>query len=186
MRIIAGKYKNRKIDSLKDATYRPSTDKLRQALFSILSSGEFINQPAFLGVDILDLFAGSGSLSFEALSRGARSATLIDREASYLAAIKAFATKLQITSQIKLVQNDATNLPLAQQQYDLIFIDPPYNYQVIDQLLNSLIKNAYLKDQAIIVIELPKKRDILLKENYHLIKEQSYGNSKLLILRYEK
>jgi 16S rRNA (guanine966-N2)-methyltransferase len=186
MRIIAGKNKNRTIPSLKNSDYRPSTTKFREALFSILSSGEFAETMPVENSDILDLYAGTGSLSFEALSRGAKTSTLLDNNKNHLQVAKEFAAQIGEAENIKFLLASAISLPYASSQYSLVFMDPPYYNQFVGKTLSSLIKNNWLKNRAIIVVEMERREDLELPAEIHLIKEKIYGNNKLLILRYEQ
>ncbi len=186
MRIIAGKHKNRVIPSLKNSDYRPSTTKFREALFSILSSGEFADNNPVDGSDVLDLFAGTGSLSFEALSRGAKSITLIDNNKEHLKVAREFAMKIGAEEDAKFLLLSAINLSQAAYKYGLVFMDPPYYNKFVEKALISLIQNQWLENKAIIVIEMEKREDLDLPVSMSLIKEKIYGNNKLLILRYEQ
>ena len=186
MKIIAGKHKNRTIPSLKNSDYRPSTTKFREALFSILSSGEFVDNPPFKDANILDLFSGTGSLSFEALSRGARTITLLDNNKNHLKVAENFAIKIGEESNAYFLLANAINLPFVSKQYSLVFMDPPYYNQFVVKSLRSLIKNKWLKNKAVIVVEIEKREDIDMPKNISLVREKIYGNNKLLILKYEQ
>lgn len=185
MRIIAGKYKNRIIPFSKGYSYRPSTTKFREALFSIMSSGEFICNPLFKNADILDLFAGTGSLSFEALSRGAKTITLLDNKRIYLKIAQDFAIQIGETKNVHYILASAINLPLAYRKYSLIFMDPPYYNQLVKKSLLSLIQNQWLKPNSTIIVEMEKYEELPMLQNVSLIKQKIYGNSQLLILRYD-
>ena len=114
LKIISGKYRNHIIPTAKNIKYRPSTGKLKEAIFSILTSGEFTGNKLFNeNTHILDLFAGSGSLAFESLSRGAGSATLIDIDTSSLKIAEEFAKSLNISDKVNFVNINALNLPKA-------------------------------------------------------------------------
>jgi 16S rRNA (guanine966-N2)-methyltransferase len=186
MKIIAGKYKNRTIPTSKDLDYRPSTTKFREALFSILSSGEFASNKPFKDANVLDLFAGSGSLSFEALSRGAKSITLIDNNSKHLEVAKEFAAKIGEEKNISFLLTSAVTLPYASRRYSLVFMDPPYYNDFIGKALVSLIKNKWLEKSAIIAVEMEKLAEVDLPIGVSVIKEKIYGKNKLLILKYEQ
>lgn len=184
IRIIAGKYNNRIIITSKNADYRPTTGRIREAIFSILTSGEFTGNKLFTGQSkILDLFAGTGSLAFESLSRGASQVTLIDINANYLRAAKKFATQIGEIDRVSLLNIDATSLPKAFIKFDLIFIDPPYYNNLASKAVDSLKKGGWLKNGAILVLELAKIDDFF-DNSLELIKEKIYGDSKLIIARY--
>jgi 16S rRNA (guanine966-N2)-methyltransferase len=185
MRIIAGRYKNRVIPTLKNCDYRPSTTKLREALFSILSSGDFLESKPVEDAVVLDLFAGAGTLSFEALSRGAKNITLIDTNKKYLEQATEFAKKIKEHENVITLIMDATDLRSSQQQYTLVFMDPPYHKNYVNKSLISLVKNNWLKTGAIIAIEISKYDDINFIQQFTLVMEKKYGKNKLLLLRYE-
>ena len=185
IRIIAGKHKNRIIPTKKSSNYRPSTGKFREAIFSILTSGEFLDNPILKGAKVLDLFAGTGSLAFEALSRGAASATLIDNVRVHLEDAKNFANLIGEADNVTALCVDACSLPKALYQYDLIFMDPPYHQNMVEKALTSLEQGEWLKKAALIVIEVPKTQDIKLGPNMELKREKIYGNNKLIMLKYK-
>lgn len=183
IRIIAGKHKNRIIPTLKNSNYRPSTGKIREAIFSILTSGEFSNGRLFTKESkVLDLFAGTGSLAFESCSRGAGAITLVDINANYLQVAKEFASKIGELDKMTFLNINAVALPSAYHSFDLIFIDPPYYHNLVPKAVNTLKKGQWLKDGSIIVVELAKSDDFS-DDSLQLIKEKIYGDSKLLILQ---
>ncbi|AFC71103.1 16S rRNA (guanine(966)-N(2))-methyltransferase RsmD [Rickettsia australis] len=185
LKIISGKYRNQIIPTAKNIKYRPSTGKLKEAIFSILTSGEFTGNKLFNeNPHILDLFAGSGSLAFESLSRGAGFATLIDIDTSSLRIAEEFAKSLNIEDKVNFVNINALNLPQANKAFDLVFIDPPYHKDIVPKVMKLLIKNNWLKDGTIIVIEMAKLDNYVLDENIEILCEKLYGKSKLLVLRY--
>lgn len=185
MRIIAGKYKNRVIPTVKDSDYRPSTAKFREAVFNILFSGEFMKSKPVEGAEVLDLFAGSGSLSFEALSRGATNATLVDINAQHLKMAENFARALGESDNITTHVADATNVRLPQSRFSLVFIDPPYKTQYLKRALDNLATSGCLRKQAIIVVEMSKYDDFEKSQHFVTVKEKLYGNNRLIVLCYE-
>lgn len=184
LKIIAGKHKNRIIPTLKNAKYRPSTAKLREAIFSILTSGEFIENPILPNSNVLDLFSGTGSLAFEALSRGARSVTLIDNTNEYLKSAKLFADNIGEGDNAIFLCMNAFNLPKALYTYNLVFIDPPYHKGLVEKAISSLVRGQWLENQAVLIVESAKTDDFLNPENIELVKERVYGNNKLSVLKY--
>jgi 16S rRNA (guanine966-N2)-methyltransferase len=184
MRIITGKHKGRVIPTLKDSEYRPSTMKFREALFSILSSEEIANSQKLLGAKVLDLYSGTGALAFEALSRGAAKACLIDNNVNYLKTAKQFAEKINEISHIDFLQINALHLPKSSHQYNIVFLDPPYHKNMATKTLESLIKNYWLEDKAIIAVELAKTDDVKEFKELSLVKNKTYGKSKLMIFEY--
>ena len=193
LRIISGDLKGKKVPYLKNANYRPSTSKLREAIFSIISSGEFLEYNLLLGGKLLDICSGTGAISFEAISRGMERVTLIDIESSHIKLARETAEEFGVSDKMSFLRASATSLPKAQQCHNLVFIDPPYdkvNKEFISKILESIISGEWIENSAIIMIETDFRRDIedLLKDDLHqkfeIVKVKLYGNSKLSILRY--
>jgi 16S rRNA (guanine966-N2)-methyltransferase len=184
MKIIAGKHKSRAIPTVKKADYRPSTAKLREAIFSIISSGEFLQNPVIEGAKVLDICSGTGSLAFESLSRGAEHITLIDNQVEYLRCARDFAEKIGEGENITVLHFNALNLPKSAYKYNLIFIDPPYHKNMVAKTISGLIAGNWLQEGAILVIEMAKTDDYVATEQVKVIKEKKYGNSKLLLLEF--
>lgn len=186
IRIISGKYKGRVIPTIKNADYRPSTSKFREALFSILTSAKFAEEDVIPNANILDLYAGTGSLSFEALSRGAQKVTLVDVNEEYLKEAKNFAEKIGADKDISCLKVSAFNLPYSGKKYNLVLMDPPYNKQLVSKTIKSLLKSEWLENGAYICLETSKYEDVDDIKNIIPINERRYGNSKLMIFRYEE
>jgi len=186
MKIIAGKHKNRVIPTSKKADYRPSTTKFREALFSILSSGELADDQPIMGAKVLDLFSGAGSLSFEALSRGAASVTLVDNNSEHLKSALVFAEIIGEKDNVTTLNMNATNLSGSTYKYDLVFMDPPYYNGYVAKAVKSLQMRGWLKDGTIIAIEMSKRDEFQTPAGFRLVKEKIYGNNKLLILKNEQ
>lgn len=186
MKIITGKHKNRVIPTIKGASYRPSTTKFREAIFSILSSGEFLASQPVIGADILDLFAGSGSLSFEALSRGAKTVTLVDINPEYLKIAENFAKKIGESENVATYACDSRTIYLGRNKFSMVFMDPPYHDKYITPTLKNLDEINCLAEDALIVIEMSKYESCSFNSNFLLYTEKIYGNNKLLILKYAK
>lgn len=143
LRIISGKYKSRKINSLlhpdnktgrQNTILRPTSDRARVMLFDILA-----NKTGFSGFRCLDLFAGTGSFGFECLSRGAADCTFVDLSGKNLAIINKTAGELDCVQQTYRVRKDALDfLESDNSEYDLIFADPPYNYEHYEELAQKI------------------------------------------------
>ncbi len=150
MRIIAGELKGRKLHRLEGKQTRPTSDRLRETIFNILS---FKTQQAV----VLDLFAGTGAMAIEALSRGADSAVLVDDSLQAVALISQNIRSFSLEKKARVQRWDiAGNLSFLrhfQPLFDLVFIDPPYNRNLIGPTLHNLLKSASLAAQACIVVE---------------------------------
>lgn len=187
LRIISGKHKNRLIPLVKNATYRPSTNKLREAVFSILVSLEHQGHGVLHDdTDVLDVFAGTGSFAFEALSRGVRSITLVDIEPLYLKSAQDFAAKINEIHSSFFLKMNALNLPVAFKKYGLVFLDPPYYKNMASQALVSLQRGNWLLDGGIIIVEMAKSENLVLEDNIEIVFQRVYGNNQIMVLRYNK
>jgi len=180
MRIIAGYWKGRNLKTVKGLNTRPTADKIKGAIFNILGS-------KVDGAEVLDLFAGTGNLSFEALSRGAQNAVLVEKDNSAAQTIKKNIELLKAENKAKLWQVDAytflTNYN-NQNKYDLIFIDPPYYQRLVPKILEYLKKNLILNPNGVIIVE--TAADEVLPEDIYplelrIVKE--YGSTKIWFIQ---
>lgn len=187
IRIIAGKYKNRLIPTIDKTKYRPSTGKFREAVFSILLSLQSKGYKSIEDAKVLDLFCGTGSLGFEALSRGASFAHFIDIDAEVIQYAKAFSQIIGAVSQTSFTNIDVLDLTKAYRKYDLVFLDPPYYKGLVLKSIEVLIKQNWLNDEAILVAEMATTDNTLTDKlealNLTIIDERVYGKNKLLILQ---
>jgi 16S rRNA (guanine966-N2)-methyltransferase len=185
IKIIAGKHQRQIIPTLKKSDYRPSTNKLREAVFSILLSLEYITLRTIVGSSVLDLFAGTGSFSFEALSRGAENITLIDCNMRYLKLIRKFAYKIGEIERVKILLMNATNLVRSKYKYDFVFIDPPYYHNFVISSLQSLVVQGWLSKGAVIVVKMENtNNELILPKDISIIQIRAYGQHKLLLLQH--
>lgn len=187
MRIIAGKYKGRIFDCLPGKKIRPTSGRMKEAIFSILNSGIFLNEEGKGYIEdaiIADLCCGTGAFSLEALSRGASKAILVDSNFNHLKLAEENAKNIGAGDDIMLVRADSKILPRPPLECDLVFIDPPYETKTIKNILSSLVTKNWLKNNAIIIIESHKTVDYTFDEDFISLDNRSYGNSKILFLRY--
>jgi 16S rRNA (guanine966-N2)-methyltransferase len=187
MRIIAGIHKGRKISSAAGTDVRPTTGRTREALFSILSSGQFLEdgQSILQDARVLDICCGTGTLGLESLSRGAAHVTFIDRDGENLHAVKTSADAFDELRRVTLVRADVTSLPSCHLPYALVFLDPPYYKGLVLPTLKGLISRHWLIPGAVIVIEMGKKETIAVPEEFTLLDERTYGKTRLMILEWQ-
>lgn len=181
MRVISGKAKGRRLRTIAGDATRPTTDRVKESIFSLLG-------PSLLDLQVLDLFAGSGALGIEALSRGASVAVFVDNSAQAIQVIsdnidkcgfKAQATVYRINAKqaIKLLREKGA-------RFNLVFLDPPYNLAGYEELILALIESDLLAEEARIVVEhdykltLPSVIGVL-----SLIKDNKYGDIKISIFQ---
>ncbi len=181
MRIISGKFRGRKLfDSKALKTLRPTTDMAREALFNILFSARFLKEInfSFDNCNFLDVCAGSGAVAFEALSRGAKSAVLIENNFAHLDLIKKNSEILKVENDVKISRLDATKLPQNSEFFDVVFIDPPYEDTYLP-IVESLIKNSWIQKNSLIVIEFKTKNKEISKieDLLKTFEIRSYGST---------
>jgi 16S rRNA (guanine966-N2)-methyltransferase len=186
MRIVAGKFRSASIEAPKGLDTRPTSDRVRQALFNVLEHGA--PRVDFEGCRVLDLFAGSGALGIEALSRGAKFALFIEDSADARAAIRRNVEALNLTGVSKIFRRDATNLGPAQtlQPFDLIFCDPPYGKGLGERALQSAVEGGWATEGAIAVLEERAGLEIHLPAAFEIIDIRDYGDTQILIGKSSK
>src|SRR3954470_14091916 len=152
MRIIGGKFRGRQLTSPEDDSIRPTADRVREAVFNILASR--LGQ-SFDGLRVLDLFAGTGALGLEALSRGATSIVFVDTGAEARGLIRDHIEAFGAGGVAKLLRRDATSLGPAGTMgpVDLVFLDPPYGMGLGEKALASVTEGGWLKPETMLVLE---------------------------------
>jgi 16S rRNA (guanine966-N2)-methyltransferase len=180
IKIISGKYKGLVIPSTENNDFRPTTNKVKQAMFNILFS-KYFNIQDIKNQNVLDLCSGAGGLGFEALSRGFSNVTFVDINPNYIKNIKNFAKKIQAEDKIFAYEMDATKLKhLNRKQYNLIFIDPPYNANLVLNILKSLKENMDLTNSYIMV---ETAKNFIIDFECNILLEKTYGVSKITLLQ---
>ena len=186
MRIISGKHKGRRIELGKEAAtiVRPTSDFARESIFNILSHSNLgLDRHAFIDQDVADTCCGTGALGLEALSRGARHVTFIDKSREALTNAHFNAEKMHETDHADFIHADATKLPRARRQYALIFLDPPYFRNMVEPALKSIHEGGWLTPDGIIIVEHGDKEKILFPKTYAQIDERRYGRAVINVLK---
>ena len=183
MRIIAGKYKGRRLKVLKGRHIRPTTDRVREALFSIL--GDRVP-----GSRVLDLFAGTGALGLEALSRGAETVIFVERSPPARDIIKANIAALGLEEECEIIAGDyrtaLRRLGERGESFNLIMADPPYRTAAdgeetsVENLLSQIDQSATLREDGIVVIEqLRGTKPVIPDSSWHEVQSKRYGRTGL-------
>lgn len=184
MRVVGGKHRGRPLIAPKGAGTRPTTDRVREALFNILAHRD---PPLPDGARVLDLFAGSGALGLEALSRGAVRALFVETAAAARAAIRQNIEALNETGRTKIYRRDATRLgPLesnAGGPFDLVLMDAPYHHDLTAPALQSAREGGWLTEGALIVIECAADEPVPDVTGFTLEDDRRYGDSRLIFLQ---
>ena len=184
MRIIAGKFRGKTLLSPADASIRPTSDRAREALFSIL--GSRLGQ-SFDGLRVLDLFAGTGALGLEALSRGAASAVFVDTGAEARGLIRDHIEAFGAGGIAKLLRRDATALGAAGTlgPFHLVFLDPPYGQGLCERALSSLLAGNWLAENATLVLEESADVDLVVPSGFTLDDRRPYGAAAIHFLQLD-
>ncbi len=182
MRIITGRAKGIKLETLSGENTRPTSERAKEAVFSML-------QFDIEGREVLDLYAGSGQMGLEAVSRGAASATLVDKSKDAAAVIAKNIAKTKLGDLCRVVCSDAFDYIKAFRQrrkFDIVFIDPPYALRVAGEAVKALLDADMLKPTSIIVCE-SEESDIFekipeMKEKFTILKQAKYGVAHITVL----
>jgi 16S rRNA (guanine966-N2)-methyltransferase len=182
MRIIAGKYKSRRLISPPTSSTRPTSDRARESIFNIIKS---LKPEIYEGAYVLDAFAGSGALGLEALSRGASQVTFMEKNPQTAQTIKANIAHLSAESQCTIMITDATKPPKTLSSMTLVFLDPPYDQIVEDICLEALLQQGWIDNETLIILETSTKREVKLPQNAALIDQRRYGAALVSLIRIQ-
>jgi 16S rRNA (guanine(966)-N(2))-methyltransferase RsmD len=182
MRIITGRAKGIKLETLAGDNTRPTAERAKEAVFSAI-------QFDIEGREVLDLYAGSGQMGLEAVSRGAASATLVDKSKDAVAVINKNVAKTKLLDSCRVFCMDASDYiktVKGRRKFDIVFIDPPYALKAVPQALAALLDADLLKDSSIIVCE-SEEQDIFenapaLRDKFSTVKSAKYGFAHITIL----
>jgi len=182
MRVIAGQAKGRPLKAVPGDATRPTSDKVKEALFSMIG-------PFFDGDRVLDLFAGTGGLGIEALSRGAGGAVFVDASARSVDVVRRNLEAVGMSGRAEVYRNDAARAIKALGRkgvpFDLIFLDPPYALEAADRLLEELAERGLVAEGAIAVLEHASSRSYPERfHRYERFRRAAYGEAALSLYRY--
>ena len=186
MRIITGKAKGIKLETLSGDNTRPTSERAKEAVFSML-------QFDLEGREVLDLFAGSGQMGLEAVSRGAASATFVDKAKDAVAIINKNIEKTKLKDNCRVFCADVSDYirtVKGRRKFDIVFIDPPYALRALPQTLAALLGAELLKETSIIVCE-SEESDIFenspeLSRKFEIVKTAKYGIAHVTVLTVKK
>lgn len=184
MRIVAGRFKGRPLAGPKSEAIRPTSDRVREALFNILDHG--IADFSIEGARVLDLFAGTGALGLEAVSRGAASCLFVEEDAQARGLIRANVEAMALTGITKLFRRDATRLGPAGKlgQFDLVLLDPPYGKGLGEAALGAAIDGGWIAAGAVVVLEERADVAVSLPAALARLDRRVYGDTQVVISRF--
>ena len=176
MKVISGKYKGRNIEGFTIDGTRPTMDRVKESLFAMIQS--YLDDS-----NVLDLFSGSGNLGIEALSEGAKSIVLVDSNYKAIKVIENNLKNIGITEAKVLNMDYKKAIEILDEKFDIIFLDPPYKTNYIEESIKLITKYNLLKDNGIIVCESDNIDRIVYGEEYTCIKDKKYGDKYVVILK---
>lgn len=175
MRIISGIRRGHKLTEFKGGDIRPTTDRVKESIFNLIQG----YVPDAL---VLDMFCGSGALSFEALSRGAKRAVCIDLDKRSVDVIRKNAEDLRFTDRCEIINASCLDyMDKLTEKFDIIFLDPPYNKGFIEPVLEGIVKNKLLSDSGIAVLESDNTDYHKEVPGITLIKQRRYGRTYITV-----
>jgi 16S rRNA (guanine966-N2)-methyltransferase len=186
VRIVAGKHRGRPLMAPAGSAVRPTSDRARESVFNILVHG--IADFTIEGASVVDVFAGTGALGLEALSRGARHATFVDADPAVLHVVRQNAARIGEWRAVTLLRLDATRLPppalAVKAPCRLAFLDPPYGQGLVQPALAGLASRGWLEKGAVVVAEIGAQEPFEPPKGFVLVDERTYGAARVLFLRY--
>jgi 16S rRNA (guanine966-N2)-methyltransferase len=184
MRIVAGQFRGRPLAAPGDERTRPTSDRVRESVFNILEHG--IADFSLAAVRVLDLFAGTGALGLEALSRGAVFCLFVEEDAAARGIIRRNIETLGLTGITKVFRRDATALGPAGNRggFGLVFLDPPYEQGLAPRALASAAAGGWLGTGAVVVIEDSKRAAIALPTDFTALAQRTWGDTSALFARF--
>ena len=183
MRVVGGRLKGRSLASPSSRDIRPTADRLREAAFNILIHA--YDDP-IERARVLDLFAGTGALGIEAISRGAKFALFVDNGAEARALLRNNVEALGLGGVTKVYRRDATSLGPAHpmEPFSLVFLDPPYRMKLAEKALVSLRDGGWLTPAALVVVEEAKAAEFLAPEGFEELERRVYDDTEFVFLRH--
>lgn len=172
VRVISGSARGLKLNTPGDDRVRPTTDRVKESMFNIVQDWVYDSQ-------VLDLFAGSGALGIEALSRGASQAVFCDNSLDSIKIIKSNIEKARVVDRSQIVSGDfkrcLRDMEAKNQSFDMIFVDPPYYVGLFEEVLDTIRSCKILKKDGIVIVEHDAKKPIGQVEGLEVYKEKKYG-----------
>lgn len=183
MRIISGQFRGKKIIAPMTRETRPTSDRTRESVFNLLSSYLEKKGMRFEDLTVLDVFAGTGALGLEALSRGCRTGVFLDASRAACQIIQENVDAMHLRDRAKVYCTDIRHIDICKHPFSLIFLDPPYRKGLIENGLAVLLEKKWIAEDALFILELGREETLSLPANFRLLEERIYGISKILLTR---
>lgn len=184
MRIIAGKHRGAKLAAPEGPDIRPTPDRVREAVFSMLESGRFGD--VLRDRLVLDLFAGTGAMGLEALSRGAERVVLVDTHPAALDALRANVEKIKAGNRAQVRSGDVTRWhERSRTTAGIIFMDPPYGTGAWSPAIETMARGGWIGDDTIVVIEVDRRETVEPPAGFEVLEDRTYGRTRIVVLTRE-
>jgi 16S rRNA (guanine966-N2)-methyltransferase len=188
VRIVGGEFKGRALTAPDGRHTRPTSDRAREAIFNVLAHADWA--PALEGARVMDIFAGSGALGFEAMSRGAAFCLFVETDEAARGAIRDNVETFGLFGTTRVHRRDATQLGQRpggpSEAFDLVFLDPPYHKGLGEKALAALIAGDWLAENATIVFEHASDEDIFVTDAWEICNAKTYGAARVSFLTQKK
>jgi 16S rRNA (guanine966-N2)-methyltransferase len=185
MRIVGGEFKGRRLTAPEGRDVRPTSDRVRESVFNVLEHSRF--SPGIRDASVIDIFAGTGALGLEALSRGARAVTFVEHDDRSRAAILKNAGTLGKARAIHVFRLDATKLPppprAAHCPATLAFLDAPYDQDISEPTLLSLQGRGWINEDTLCIVETPSKSEFAAPRGFEILDQRKYGAAMISFLK---
>lgn len=181
LRIIGGKWRGRKLDFPSAEGLRPTGDRIRETLFNWL-------MPIVPGARCLDLFAGSGALGLEALSRGAAEVVMLDTDLQVVKSLRRHCERLLAENAVVQQSHAANWLQSAEPGpgFDIVFVDPPFKSDLLESTAPLLVERGFLKEDALIYVEIDQRQQFVPPRQWHLFRQKSAGQVSFSLYRHSR
>jgi len=183
LRIIAGACRGVVLNAPSGRETRPTSARAREALFNLLRHGAAARP--LEGAHVADIFAGTGALGLEALSRGAASAALVEKAPAACAAIRANIARCRAGGTARLVMADATRPRRAAKPFDILFVDPPYRGGLVEKSLTALIRAGWAGADSLVIVQQDPRDPVLPSGGWRILENRCHGAARLLFLTPE-
>jgi 16S rRNA (guanine966-N2)-methyltransferase len=181
MRITRGRFINKRLITPKTNITRPTSEKIRQAIFNKLEHNADFS--ALEGALVLDIFCGTGALGLEALSRGAKHITFLDNNYEAYKNLCDSCSQWGVRKEVTLLLKAFDAIPSTPTPMDFIFCDPPYYKNLIPSVLEILSQKGWIGDKTAIILELERKEVLEISENFEILEEKEYGDTKIMYIK---
>lgn len=176
LRIISGQFKGRRLDVPDGPQIRPTSDRLRERIFSVLQS----RVGSFEALSVADIFAGTGAMGIEAVSRGAAKAWFVEKHEGSLQLLRGNLEKVGIAGLGRVIAADARQLPKVDEPFNILFLDPPYRRRLAESTMTSLVERGWAGNDSLVIVEIAADDRFDLPDGFRMVDERQQGNSRVV------